>query len=202
MAGQPVIGEIRVQEVVRGDGRRAYTIVLPDGEVCGVADRFLRRCRGGTDRTYAYLLVDHLRWLEAEGLAPETVTFSGLERYMAAVGAEHPGPFGRPWREGKRPYGQSALSTTAACLKGFYVFQGSQGLGREVAGAFRISPAAVAGGPAPDVPGARGDGDARESAGTGAAAASASEDASGGGEEAAGGDAAVGPGPDDGDLAG
>jgi len=139
MAGRPVIGEIRVQEVVRGDGRRAYTIVLPDGEVCGVADRFLRRCRGGTDRTYAYLLVDHLRWLEAEGLAPETVTFSGLERYMAAVGAEHPGPFGRPWREGKRPYGQSALSTTAACLKGFYVFQGSPGLGREVAGAFRMS---------------------------------------------------------------
>ena len=139
MAGRPVIGEIRVQEVVRGDGRRAYTIVLPDGEVCGVADRFLRRRRGGTDRTYAYLLVDHLRWLEAEGLAPETVTFSGLERYMAAVGAERPGPSGRPWREGKRPYGQSALSTTAACLKGFYVFQGSQGLGREVAGAFRMS---------------------------------------------------------------
>jgi hypothetical protein len=25
---------------------------------------FLRRCEDGTDRTYAYLLVDHLRWLE------------------------------------------------------------------------------------------------------------------------------------------
>jgi hypothetical protein len=25
-----------------------------------MADRFLRRCQGGTDRTYAYLLVDHL----------------------------------------------------------------------------------------------------------------------------------------------
>ena len=53
-----------VQKIVRGDGRRAYTIVLPDGDVCGMADRFLRRCKGGMDRTYAYLLVDHLRWLE------------------------------------------------------------------------------------------------------------------------------------------
>ena len=139
MTGRLVIGDIRVQEVVRGDGRRAYTIVLPDGEVCGLPDRFLRHCQGGTDRTYAYLLVDHLRWLAAEGLTPETVTFPDLERYMAAVGAECPGPFGRPWREGRRPYGQSALSTTAACLKGFYVFQGSQGLGRDVAEAFKVS---------------------------------------------------------------
>jgi integrase len=124
---------------VRGDGRRSYTIVRPDGEVCGIADRFLRRCEGGTDRTYAYLLVDHLRWLEYECLTPETVAFSDLERYMAAVGAEYRGPFGRPWREGKKPYGQSALSTAAACLKGFYLFQGSQGAGREVADAFRAS---------------------------------------------------------------
>ena len=139
MAGRPVIGQIRVQEVVRGDGRRAYTIVRPDGEVCPVADRFLRRCESGTDRTYAYVLVDHLRWLEFECLTTGTVTFADLERYMAAVGAEYRGPFGRPWREGKKPWGQSALSTAAACLKGFYVFQGSQGAGREVAGAFKAA---------------------------------------------------------------
>jgi integrase len=85
------------------------------------------------------LLVDHLRWLEHEFLAPETVAFSDLERYMAALGAEYRGPFGTPWREGKKPYGQSALSTAAACLKGFYLFQGAQGTGQEVAGAFRVS---------------------------------------------------------------
>jgi integrase len=139
MAGRPVIGEIRVQEVVRGDGRRAYTIVLPGGGVYEMPDRFLRRCQGGTDRTYAYLLVDHLRWLESEGLAPETVTFPDLERYMAAMGAEYSGPFGRQWRTGKRPFSQSSLSTAAACLKGFYVFQGSQGAGREVAEVFKVS---------------------------------------------------------------
>jgi integrase len=139
VAGRLVIGDIRVQEVVRGDGRRSYTIVRADGEVCALPDRFLRGCEGGTNRTYAYLLVDHLRWLESEGLLPESVAFADLERYMAAVGAEYAGPFGRPWREGKRPYGQSALSTAAACLKGFYVFQGSQGLGREVAEAFTVT---------------------------------------------------------------
>jgi integrase len=139
MAGRPVIGDIRVQEVVRGNGRRSYTIVMPDGEVYGMPDRFLRRCQGGTDRTYAYLLLDHLRWLAAEGLTPETVTFLDLQRYMAAVGAEYSEPFGMPWREGKKPYGQSGLATAAACLKGFYVFQGSQGLGREVAEAFKVS---------------------------------------------------------------
>jgi integrase len=139
MAGRPVIGQIRVQEVVRGDGRRAYTVVKPDGGVCSMPDRFLRRCEGGTDRTYAYVLVDHLRWLESEALTTETVAFPDLERYMAAVGAEYRGPFGRPWREGKRPWGQSMLSTAAACLKGFYTFQGSQGAGREVAEAFKAS---------------------------------------------------------------
>lgn len=37
----------------------------PDGAVHGEADRFLQKHDGsGTQRTYAYLLVDHLRWLE------------------------------------------------------------------------------------------------------------------------------------------
>jgi integrase len=137
MTGRPVVGEIRVQEVRRRDGRRTYTIVLPGGEIHEMADRFLRDRAGGTDRTYAYLLLDHLRWLEFEGLSPETVTFPDLQRYMAAVGAEFSGPLGRPWRSGKPPYGQSTLRTLAACLKGFYVFQGSQGVGGELADAFK-----------------------------------------------------------------
>lgn len=75
MIGRIVVGDFRVQEVVRGDGRRAYTIVLPGGELHRTADGFLRTCGGGTDRTYGYLLVDHLRWLEFEGLSPETPRF-------------------------------------------------------------------------------------------------------------------------------
>jgi integrase len=52
---------------------------------------------------------------------------------MAAVGAEFNGPIGKPWRNGKRPYGQSTLRTAAACLKAFYLFQGSRGIGKELA---------------------------------------------------------------------
>ncbi|HMG64471.1 MAG TPA: tyrosine-type recombinase/integrase, partial [Streptosporangiaceae bacterium] len=124
-------------QIRRGDGRRAYTIVLPGGGVHGEPDGFLRRCAGGTDRTYAYLLVDHLRWLEFEGLSLDTVRFADLQRYMAAVGAEYPGPAGRPWRAGRRPYGQGTLGTAAACLKGFYVYRGAQGRGAELAEALR-----------------------------------------------------------------
>jgi hypothetical protein len=101
------MGDIRVQEVIRGDGRVTYTIMLPDGEVHRLADGFLRAKEGGTDRTYSYLLVDHVRWLEFEGLRPETVTLADLQRYMAALGAEYAGPYGRPWREGKRPYARA-----------------------------------------------------------------------------------------------
>lgn len=137
MAGRLVIGDLRVQEVVRGDGRRAYTILQSGGEVHRLADGFLRARAGGTDRTYAHLLVDHLRWLEFEGLVPETATLRDLNRYMAAVGAEYAGPFGRPWREGKRPYGQSTLETAAACLKGFYLYQGSCGVNQDLADEFK-----------------------------------------------------------------
>lgn len=105
MGGRPVLGELRVQEIRRGDGRRAFTILHPDGRVHHSADRFLRTCASGTDRTYAYLLVDHLRWLEAEGLHTSSVTITDLKRYMGAVGAEYAGPFGRPWRTGKSVLG-------------------------------------------------------------------------------------------------
>jgi integrase len=86
----------------------------------------------GTDRTYAYLLVDHLRWLERECLLLDAVSLRDLERYMGAVGAKVAGPFGLPWREGKRPYGHSTLSTAASCLKGFYLHQAVMGTNSEL----------------------------------------------------------------------
>ncbi len=61
MSGRLVMGELRVQEVRCGDGRRAVTILNSDGSVHAAAEAFLCDCAGGTDRTYAYLLVDHLR---------------------------------------------------------------------------------------------------------------------------------------------
>src|SRR6266581_4625768 len=117
VARKLVIGDLRVQAVQRGGGRgRSFTIVWPDGVVHEAADRFLRGYEGsGTQRTYAYLLLDHLRWLEREALAPEMVSLQDLRRYMAALGAAWRGPYGQPWRAGRRPFGQSALSAAAAC---------------------------------------------------------------------------------------
>jgi hypothetical protein len=107
MAGRLVIGDVRVQEVVRGDGRRAYTVVGPDGNLWSIVDGFLRGCEPGTARTYAYMLVDHLRWLPTEGLTPETATLRDLQRYMGLIGAEYRSPYGGPWRVGKRPFAAS-----------------------------------------------------------------------------------------------
>jgi integrase len=124
-----VIGDLRVQQIERKDGRRSWTIVWPEGTLHMEADRFLRLHDGsGTQRTYAYPLVDYLRWLERECLAFEAVQLRDLERYMGIVGAEIRMPLGEPWRVGKRPYGRSALSTAAACLKGFYLQQSSLGI--------------------------------------------------------------------------
>ncbi|MEU7043659.1 tyrosine-type recombinase/integrase [Streptomyces varsoviensis] len=132
MNGQLVIGDLRVQALERGDGTRAYTIVWPEGAVHEEADRFLRMREPGTDRTYAYLLVDHLRWLERECLPLASVTLSDLQRYMGAVGAKVDGPFGLPWRACKKPYGQATLSLAAACLKGFYLHQAALGVNEEL----------------------------------------------------------------------
>src|SRR5260370_42668534 len=110
---KPVIGDLRVQEVVFPSGRVAYTILHPDGEADRLAAGFLRTCNGGTDRAYAYLLGDHLRWLEFESLSPGTGRMRDLSRDMAAGGAGYAGPYGRPWRGGAgarapRPAGSGA----------------------------------------------------------------------------------------------
>ena len=133
VASRVVIGDLRVQAVERDGRGRSFTIVHPDGAVHEAADRFLRGYDGsGTQRTYAYLLLDHLRWLEREALAPETVSLQDLKRYMAALGAAWRGPYGQPWREGRRPFGQSALSAAAACVKGFYLHQALLGVNPEL----------------------------------------------------------------------
>ncbi|MFG2563091.1 tyrosine-type recombinase/integrase [Streptomyces sp. NPDC048496] len=124
---------MRVQQIERKNGRRSWTIVWPEGTVHIEADRFLHVHDGsGTQRTYAYLLVDHLRWLERECLVFDAVQLRDLERYMGIVGAEVRMPLGEPWRVGKRPYGRAALSAAASCVKGFYLHQASLGVGVEL----------------------------------------------------------------------
>ncbi|MHA6757869.1 tyrosine-type recombinase/integrase [Streptacidiphilus sp. PAMC 29251] len=110
---------------MRAGGGWSYTIVWPDGAVEEEADSFLRKYEGsGTQKTYAYTLVDHLRWRVREGLTTAKITLNDLQRYMGAVGAKVQLPLGRPWRTlPKRPYSASGLKTAAACLRGFYLHQ-------------------------------------------------------------------------------
>ncbi|WP_236724005.1 tyrosine-type recombinase/integrase [Mycobacterium avium] len=135
MARRAIVDDLRVQPLHRGGGWRSFTIVWPDGTVHEPADGFLRQFDGSTtQRTYAYHLVDHLRWCAREGLNLESISVRDLRRYMGAVGAKISGPHGLAWRE--RPYGNSALQTTAACLKGYYLHHAVLGscpqLGREL----------------------------------------------------------------------
>lgn len=83
------------------------------------SDRWLRTFSEGTQRTYAYHLVDHLRWLKAVNASEETVSLEDLRRYMALCGAEHAGPLGSPWLDA--PLSASALQVRAAVLKGYYL---------------------------------------------------------------------------------
>jgi len=49
-----VVGDLRVQTVVRRDGRRSFTIVDAAGVTVEAAEGFLRSFEGsGTQRTYA-----------------------------------------------------------------------------------------------------------------------------------------------------
>lgn len=112
-----------MQRLTGPDGSVSYTILLSDGSVHEGADAFLRQYEGsGTQRTYAYFLVDHLRWCARERLAADRATLRDLLRYMGAVGAQIPMPWGQPWRlPPKRPYGAAALKGAAACIKGYYL---------------------------------------------------------------------------------
>jgi integrase len=113
-------GDLRVQLLNHRDERRSYVILdVGSASFHARADLFLASFGEGTQRTYAFHLVDHLRWLVAGRFAEETVTIEDLRRYMALCGAEHAGPLGVPWRE--RPLSEAALAVRATCLKGYYL---------------------------------------------------------------------------------
>ena len=119
-AGLKPTHDLRVQLVKHRDGRRSYVVLdFVSGSVDSRADKFLSSFGEGTQRTYAYHLVDHLRWLAANGYREDSVTIQDLLRYLALWGAHHYGPLGRPWRA--TPLGESARAVRATCLKSYYL---------------------------------------------------------------------------------
>lgn len=99
----------------------SYTVVRSSGGPQPHAELFLREYSSGTARTYAYVLVKHLRWLDALELEPGLVTMTDLDRYM------------RLFRTGALPYDRrppsvSTINVTATCLSSFYAFLMAHGL--------------------------------------------------------------------------
>ena len=80
--------DLRVQHVKHRDGRRSYVVLdVFSGCVHSRADKFLSSFGEGTQRTYAYHLVDHLRWLAANGYREDSITIRDLLRYLALCGS-------------------------------------------------------------------------------------------------------------------
>jgi hypothetical protein len=96
-AGLKPTHNLRVQLVNRRDGRRSYVVLdFASGSVHSRADKFLSSFGEGTQRTYAYHLVDHLRWLAANGHREDSITIQDLLRYLALCGAHHYGRWEHP----------------------------------------------------------------------------------------------------------
>jgi hypothetical protein len=118
--GPKATDDIRVQLVNHRGGQRSYLVLdAANGCVHNRADKFLSSFCEETQRTYAYHLVDHLRWLAVNGYREDSITIQDLMRYVALCGAQHFGPLGAPWRQS--PLGESAQAVRATCLKGYYL---------------------------------------------------------------------------------
>lgn len=112
--------EYFVQAVNHKDHSQSFSIFdVSTARIHARSDRWLRTFSEGTQRTYAYHLVDHLRWLKAVNVSEEAVSLDDLRRYMALCGAEHAGPLGSPWLDA--PLSGAALQVRAAALKGYYL---------------------------------------------------------------------------------
>lgn len=109
-----------VQAANHRDHSQSFAIFeVSTAKIHARSDRWLRSFSEGTQRTYAYHLVDHLRWLKAVNASEEAVGLDDLRRYMALCGAEHAGPLGSPWLDA--PLSAAALQVRAAALKGYYL---------------------------------------------------------------------------------
>ena len=118
--GPKATDDIRVQLVNHRGGQRSYLVLdVASGSVHSRADKFLSSFGEGTQRTYAYHLVDHLRWLAVNGYREDSIRIQDLMRYLALCGTQHYGPMGTPWRAS--PLGESAQAVRATCLKNYYL---------------------------------------------------------------------------------
>lgn len=124
-----------VRKVRHPDGNQSHWIFTPGFEVHRPSLAVLKRYATSTQQTYAYSLVDHLNWLQANGKTPDSVTIEDLQRYMNGVTGQVDGVYGAAWRKpNQKPIGPSAAINMATIVKAYYLsLAASDGVGRELA---------------------------------------------------------------------
>lgn len=80
----------------------------------------LSHYKESSQQTYAYGLVDHLNWLDANRLTVSSVTVDDLRRYMNALTGQGAGVYGVVWRD-RPPLSNSAAANVATVVKAFYL---------------------------------------------------------------------------------
>jgi integrase len=110
----------RVRKVLHRGGRVSYWVFSAAGELHRPSVDVLKQYKESSQQTYAFGLVDHLNWLDANRLTLASVRVDDLRRYMNALTGQGAGVYGVVWRD-KPPLGNSAAANVATVVKAFYL---------------------------------------------------------------------------------
>lgn len=109
----------KVRRVVHPGGRVSHWVFDAAGVIHRPALEVLKRFSESTQETYAYCLVDHLRWLATNQLRPSTISVDDLYRYMNGLTGNNSGVYGIAWRD--KPMSDSAAANVATIVKAYYL---------------------------------------------------------------------------------
>jgi integrase len=110
----------RVRKVLHRGGRVSYWIFNANGELHRPSVEVLKQYKESSQQTYAYGLVDHLNWLDANRLTISSVRDDDLRRYMNALTGQGAGVYGVVWRD-RPPLSSSGAANVATVVKAFYL---------------------------------------------------------------------------------
>jgi|SRR5690625_290121 len=110
----------RVREASDDEGVVGYTLIQPDGRRHVSSDRYLARFGTGTARAYAYALLKHFRWLDAQGLTVESVSLDRLRAYARLLDGTGRGLYRAPRVGADFPLAPRSARQHQAALAGFY----------------------------------------------------------------------------------
>ncbi|PEG40412.1 transposase [Mycolicibacterium agri] len=110
----------RVRRVLHRGGRVSYWVFSATGELHRRSVEVLKQYKESSQQTYAYGLVDHLNWLDANRLTVASVRADHLRLYMNALTGQGAGVYGVAWRE-RPPLSNSAAANVATVVKAFYL---------------------------------------------------------------------------------